>query len=138
LEANLKRNRSHIYRSILKHGYSKFSFLCFCLVYIIDSQLVPKQRQKGGAPRRLEYCAPDKVIEREQYYIDRIKPKYNILKFAGSCLGRNHSEETIVKLRNLTPEKSSTFRGLKRLHVNPEYIEKRLEHPHLTLTLRVV
>ena len=35
----------------------------------------------------LEYCDPDMVIEREQYYIDTLKPEYNILKTAGSLKG---------------------------------------------------
>jgi group I intron endonuclease len=47
----------------------------------------------------LEYCAPEKCIEREQYYFDMLKPEYNILKIAGSSLGYKHSEETLVKFR---------------------------------------
>ena len=42
----------------------------------------------------LEYCDPDMVIEREQYYIDTLKPEYNILKTAGSLKGFKHSEAT--------------------------------------------
>jgi group I intron endonuclease len=59
-----------IYNAILKHGYNNFS---------LDI---------------LEYCCPNKVIEREQYYIDLLKPEYNILKMAGSCLGYKHTKET--------------------------------------------
>ena len=47
----------------------------------------------------LEYCTPDKVIEREQYYIDLLKPSYNIFPIAGSSLGFKHSLDTIEKLR---------------------------------------
>lgn len=43
-----------IYRALLKYGYSNFS---------LDI---------------LEYCEKDVLIEREQYYIDLIKPEYNI------------------------------------------------------------
>lgn len=32
--------------------------------------------------------------DREQYYFDTLKPEYNILKVAGSSLGRKVSEET--------------------------------------------
>jgi group I intron endonuclease len=39
----------------------------------------------------LEKCEPDKCIEREQYYIDTIKPEYNILPIANSRLGKRHS-----------------------------------------------
>ena len=46
----------------------------------------------------LEYCDSKYVISREQYYIDLLKPKYNILKIAGSNLGYKHSEETRAKI----------------------------------------
>jgi group I intron endonuclease len=46
-------------------------------------------------PKRLnwdikEYCNKEDLINREQYYMDTLNPKYNILKPAGS----GHSEET--------------------------------------------
>ena len=104
----------------------------------------------------LEYCDPDKAIEREQYYLDQLRPKYNILKTAGSSLGFKHSAETIAKLKGrkhseeaiakmrekaLTPERleqlkrlnadlefrAKNLEQLKRLHANPEYQAKRLE-----------
>jgi group I intron endonuclease len=43
-----------IYRALLKYGHSNFSL------------------------NILEYCEKDVLIEREQYYIDLIKPEYNI------------------------------------------------------------
>ena len=72
-----------IYRSVLKNGYSNFSL------------------------NILEYCSPEKAIEREQYYLDFLKPGYNILKKAGSSLGRKHSDEAKekMKLKALTPER---------------------------------
>jgi group I intron endonuclease len=45
-----------IHRALLKYGYSNFS---------LDI---------------IEYCGPNELIKREQYYIDLIKPEYNILK----------------------------------------------------------
>lgn len=50
LEREIKRNNSKIYRSLFKNGYSKFSL------------------------NILEYCEIDILIEREQYYIDTLKP----------------------------------------------------------------
>jgi group I intron endonuclease len=47
----------------------------------------------------LEYCDPMDVISREQHYLDKLKPEYNILTKAGSSLGYKHSEETLAKLR---------------------------------------
>jgi hypothetical protein len=35
----------------------------------------------------LEYCDLENIIDREQYYIDLLKPEYNVLKDAGSSLG---------------------------------------------------
>lgn len=80
LEIEIKKNNSMIYRSILKYGYAKFS------VEII------------------EYCTPEKAIEKEQYYLDLFKPEYNILKKAGSLLGFKHSEETKAKFKIRSPK----------------------------------
>jgi len=59
-----------INKALLKYGYSKFSL------------------------EILEYCEPSKCIDREQYYLDLLKPEYNILPIAGSSFGFLHSEET--------------------------------------------
>lgn len=67
LEREIKRNNSKIYRSLFKKGCSKFS---------LDI---------------LEYCEIDILIEREQYYLDTLKPEYNILSKAGSLAGFKHS-----------------------------------------------
>jgi len=40
----------------------------------------------------LEVCSKEDCIKREQYYIDKLKPKYNICKIAGSSAGRIPSE----------------------------------------------
>jgi group I intron endonuclease len=37
------------------------------------------------------------ILSREQYYINLIEPKYNILKIAGSSLGYKHTEESFSK-----------------------------------------
>jgi excinuclease UvrABC nuclease subunit len=63
-----KYNTIIIHRALLKYGYSAFSLSI------------------------LEYCAEEDLISREQYYIDLYKPKYNILKLAGSSLGWKQSE----------------------------------------------
>lgn len=53
----------------------------------------------------MEYCDPSLAIYREQYYLDLLKPKYNILKVAGSNLGFKHSKATLDKFKSqkLTP-----------------------------------
>jgi group I intron endonuclease len=77
MKAYLKKGKSAICSSILNNGLSKFSL------------------------EILEYCgasSPSNIIEREQYYLDTLKPEYNILKIAGSPLGRKHSEESRAKM----------------------------------------
>lgn len=49
--------------------------------------------------RVLELVAdPTKLIEREQHYIDTLKPEYNVAKVAGSNLGLKWSEETRARI----------------------------------------
>jgi len=70
LQKTLLKEKSLIYSAILKYGYSNFS---------LDI---------------LEYCNIENLIEREQYYINNLKPKYNICKIANSRLGTKQSIET--------------------------------------------
>ena len=76
LKKRVKRGSSIIYNSLLKYGYYNFS---------IDI---------------LEYCEPNELIKREQYYIDLLKPEYNISKTAGSRLGTKQSEKTKQLISN--------------------------------------
>ena len=72
-----------IARALLKYGYSNFKL------------------------EILEYCLPEDVIKREQYYMDILQPEYNILRVAGSSFGYKHSDEARSKM-------STTKQGLKR------------------------
>lgn len=86
LRKSLERGSSLIHRALLKHGYSNFS---------LDI---------------LEYCEPNKLTTREQYYFDLLKPEYNICKTAGSTLGKMHTESTKEKIRNsLTGKNNPNF-----------------------------
>lgn len=76
LKKELLKNNSIIYRALLKYSYNKFNL------------------------EILEYCEPNLLIKREQYYIDLLKPKYNILKIANSRLGIKHSPETLLKFKD--------------------------------------
>lgn len=79
LNAEIRRSKSIIYRSLVKYGYSNFSL------------------------EILEYCEPSAVVLREQHYFDLLKPDYNILKIAASSFGLRHSKETKAKIsRKLT------------------------------------
>lgn len=64
-----------IYKAIVKYGYTNFKL------------------------EILEYCIDKIVIEKEQYYIDLLKPEYNILTIAGSSKGYKHTAETKEKFK---------------------------------------
>lgn len=46
----------------------------------------------------VELCDKERLIEREQIYIDSEKPVYNMCPVAGSCLGVKRSDETKRKV----------------------------------------
>jgi len=81
---------SVIYKALLKYGLSNFQL------------------------EILEYCKPEDVLAREQYYLDLCSPKYNILTRAGSSYGFKHSAETLAKF--------------KERKVSPEALEKMRTH----------
>lgn len=85
------KNQSMIYRALLKNGYSKFR---------LDI---------------LEYCDPGLVLEREQYYLDTLKPEYNILKTTGSLKGFKHSQATIERMRKIKKESNRIYTQGERL-----------------------
>ena len=66
---------SLICKSLVKYGYSSFSL------------------------EILQHCKKDKVLVREQYYLDLLKPEYNILCIAGSPVGYLHTEKAKLKMR---------------------------------------
>ena len=47
----------------------------------------------------IEECSQEMLINREQYYIDVLRPSFNVLLFAENSLGHKHSEETKQKIR---------------------------------------
>lgn len=73
---SLAESNRPIDRALLKYGFSNFSL------------------------EILEYCEQGEVLEKEQYYLDRLKPSYNIVQTAGSTLGYKHTLESLAKMRN--------------------------------------
>ena len=49
----------------------------------------------------LELCFPEFLTAREQYYIDKLKPYFNVRGKAESNLGIKFSEETKMKMKEL-------------------------------------
>ena len=76
------KNNMLINKALVKYGYSNFSL------------------------EILEYCDdPDLAISREQYYMDLLKPVYNLSKVAGSSLGFKHTAESRSKMGGIrSPE----------------------------------
>jgi len=84
-KVNLTRNtKSKIHNALLHYGHSAFSLT---ILEFIDITSISKSNTKNF------------IIEREQYYLDLLKPEYNILKIAGSLLGFKHSDDTIFRLK---------------------------------------
>ena len=81
---------SLICRALLKYGYSSFRL------------------------EILEYCDPSSIIEREQYYIDLLKPEYNILQVAGSLFGYRHTSESLEKMRGIALNRSDETKSKLR------------------------
>ena len=79
-----------INRALIKYGYSNFSL------------------------EILEYCDIANLTEREQYYFDKLNPKYNTLKIAGSFSGHKLSEETKAKI-------SKSLKGIYVKEKSPLY-----------------
>jgi group I intron endonuclease len=77
----------YISNSILKYGHDNFTILILELI------------------EQNDHIKTD-LINREQYYIDLLKPILNINPTAGSSLGFKHSEETKALLSNLRKGKS--------------------------------
>ena len=63
----------------------------------------------------LEYCAEGvNPVEREQYFLDLLKPEYNILNKAGSLLGFKHKAETLEFFKNERKVSVSTRENLSK------------------------
>lgn len=99
---DLKKNKHHsphLQRAYNKYGADAFNW--YVLELVRDEQ---------------------KLIEREQYYIDELKPEYNICKIAGSRLGMKHTDEVKEKCaeaaRNQVRTKESRLKQSRTIAAN--------------------
>ncbi len=76
-QISYQRDKAHlpIIRALKKYGIDSF------ILYII------------------EYTECDDLLIREQFWLDSLQPKYNILKEAGNSAGFKHSEESKDKMK---------------------------------------
>lgn len=70
---HLAKSNRLLERALLKYGFTNFSL------------------------EILEYCKAEDAVKREQYYMNKFKPDYNIAEVAGSTLGYKHTEESLKK-----------------------------------------
>lgn len=47
---------------------------------------------------KFEYSTKEEVLQKEQLYLDNLKPYYNIALFANSCLGVTHGEPKMIDI----------------------------------------
>jgi group I intron endonuclease len=89
-------------------SYFSIKWLTSAVNSVINKALL-KSGYSGFKLEILEYCDPKDVIEREQYYIDLLKPEYNVLKVAGSLYGHKHTKETINKIKAAAQNRTRAF-----------------------------
>lgn len=101
LTEEVSTGSSTIYKALLKYGHSNFR---------LDI---------------IEYCDKEFLIKREQYYIDLLKPEYNILKVAGSRLGSKQSLTTKILIANSLKNryKKLEFSRVKLLDIETNIIK---------------
>lgn len=117
ISLELLKGKSLIYSAIWKYGLENFQI------------------------EILEYCVAENAISREQYYLDLLKPKYNILTTAGSRLGHIHSEEAKLKMSNSSKGRKFSEETKKLLSLakkgvnNPNFGKTHSEESRALITL---
>lgn len=89
----------------------------------------------------IEQCSSKLLIEREQFYIDSLKPSYNILPKAYTCLGRINTKEHNIKIsiankKVWTEEKKKEF-VKKRKGIKYNYKKPMTFHPKSEQGLKI-
>jgi group I intron endonuclease len=90
-----------------------------------DNQFLQRAWRKYGEANfifePLEITSKNFLIEKEQYYLDKIQPfadlgaGYNICKIAASVFGRKHSEETKQKMSKMRQGKKHTIESKQKM-----------------------
>lgn len=96
--ANNKHINAHLQNAYNKYGREAFDFEVLETIDIDDN-------------------IKDKLLKREQFWIDNLKPEYNILLVAGSNLGYHHTEETKKKI-------SESTTGVKKSEEHAKHIRE--------------
>lgn len=79
----------------------------------------------------IEFVDREDLISKEQYYLDLLKPEYNISKIAGSQLGIKRSLETIKKMSEVRMgKKRKPFSDEHRLNISKSHAGKKFSDEH--------
>lgn len=85
----------------------------------------------------LELVEVNSLIEKEQFYIDTLKPNINILKKANSSLGYKHNEDTIIKLKKIAKQKTNDKEFLKKISKTWFVKGQKIKHSKESIEKRV-
>lgn len=96
--ANNKHVNAHLQNAFNKYGREAFEFEVLETISIDDD-------------------IKEKLLKREQFWIDNLKPEYNILLVAGSNLGYHHTNETKQKI-------SASTVGVKKSEEHAKHIKE--------------
>uniref|UniRef100_UPI002113C4C4 hypothetical protein n=1 Tax=Aspergillus sclerotioniger TaxID=319627 RepID=UPI002113C4C4 len=101
---------------------------------IIITRAMKKYKLSNFSLGILEFCKPDIMIclDLEQKWIDYLKPKYNILKIAGSSSGYRHTIETIAKLKELFKKENHPKFGSITSSETKKSISEKIKKFYLT------
>lgn len=82
----------------------------------------------------IDLCRKEELVKKEQFYIDILKPEYNLSPNAGSSLGLKHTEkskrnmsEAVKKLAQDPEWRRVNSESKKKLWKDPEFRRKSLE-----------
>jgi group I intron endonuclease len=109
----LRKNKHH--SKYLQNAWNKYGAESFFIETIEDLTFLITDSKE---------TIKEKLLEREQYYIDTFKPQYNGCPKAGSRLGSKASEETKAKMsasmkgKNTYPRSEETKQKLREINLN--------------------
>lgn len=78
----------------------------------------------------IEKCSLEVLIDKEQFYIDTLKPDYNICKIAGSSIGRKPTKETINKMKESHSKRDCSHSNETKIKMSQSHKGKTLSKQH--------
>ena len=106
---NNKHDNSHLQSSFNKHSEQNFIF-----------EVIEEVQEKTN------------LIEREQFYLDALKPEYNICKIAGNTLGTKRSVETKMKMSEAQKGEKHHFFGKNHSKEAKQKMSESKKDKHLS------